>query len=135
MSVHSFSCANSLSDIILFLRCVHELFPAIKPRPAMTHSTECVFCNVKQVLKEISFSEPRIPVYSNVTGRPFESASEIAGMLQRQLVEPVMWERIMENFKESGKNKLYECGPGQQLKAMIKRIDLGMWKSVKNSSV
>ena len=94
-----------------------------------------MFCNPKQVLKQISFSEPRIPVYSNVTGRPFESASEIAGMLQRQLVEPVMWERLMDNFKESGKTKLYECGPGQQLKAMIKRIDLGMWKSMKNSTV
>jgi [acyl-carrier-protein] S-malonyltransferase len=87
------------------------------------------------VLKQVSFSEPRIPVYSNVTGEPLESADQIAGMLQRQLVEPVMWEKTMENLKGVGKNRLYECGPGQQLKAMCKRIDLAMWKAMKNSTV
>lgn len=74
-------------------------------------------------------------MYSNVTGQPFGSAAEIAGMLKRQLVEPVMWEAIMKNMQTDGKTKLYECGPGQQLKAMCKRIDLGMWKAFKNATV
>jgi len=88
-------------------------------------------CGCEQVLAEVTFNEPRIPVYSNVTGKPFESGGEVAGMLQRQLVEPVMWERTMKNLQSDGKTQLFECGPGQQLKAMCKRIDSAMWKAFK----
>eukprot|EP00873_Tetraselmis_striata_P035122 jgi/Tetstr1/455386/TSEL_042218.t1 len=86
---------------------------------------------LEKVLAEVTFNEPRIPVYSNVTGKPFESGGEVAGMLQRQLVEPVMWERTMKNLQSDGKTQLFECGPGQQLKAMCKRIDSAMWKAFK----
>ncbi len=36
-----------------------------------------------------------MPVYSNVTGAPFGAAEEIPGMLARQLVESVQWERTL----------------------------------------
>ena len=39
---------------------------------------------------------PRIPVFSNVTGKPFRGPEEIAGMLCRQLVEPVQWESTLK---------------------------------------
>ena len=32
----------------------------------------------------------------------------------------------------AGKNQLYELGPGQQIKAMTKRIDAGAWGAFKN---
>jgi [acyl-carrier-protein] S-malonyltransferase len=83
----------------------------------------------------VKFNEPKIQVYSNVTGKPFDSSAEIAAMLQRQLVEPVMWERTMRNLQSDGRTQLFECGPGQQLKAMCKRIDSTMWKAFKNITV
>ena len=114
------------------------LTPALTANPTeqqpQINSSDRTLCLI-QVLAEVTFKEPRIPVYSNVTGKPFETAEEMAGMLQRQLVEPVMWESTMKNLKADGKTSLYECGPGQQLKAMCKRIDLGMWKEFKNISV
>jgi hypothetical protein len=32
----------------------------------------------------------------------------------------------------AGKNQLHELGPGQQIKAMVKRIDNAAWAAFKN---
>jgi [acyl-carrier-protein] S-malonyltransferase len=87
---------------------------------------------VKQVLGEVTFATPRIPVYSNVTGQPFSDAGSICGLLARQLVEPVRWEGSVKAMIGAGKTSLYELGPGAQIKAMVKRIDGNVWKSVVN---
>lgn len=46
-------------------------------------------------------------------------------LLVRQLVEPVNWMKTIQNiFKErTCSSKIYEVGPGRQLRAMINRID------------
>ena len=87
-----------------------------------------------QALKAVKFNEPRIPVFSNVTATPFPEVASIPGMLARQLVEPVKWEDILLNLLKLEKNQIYECGPGQQLKAMMKRISTPAWKDMKNVS-
>jgi len=88
------------------------------------------------VLGSVTIKEPRIPVYSNVTGQPFGSAAEIPAMLARQLVEPVRWEGTLAVLVHNAKkDKLYELGPGAQIKAMVKRVDMGVWKAMKNISV
>ena len=87
---------------------------------------------LKAVLAEVTFKEPRIPVYSNVTGQPFPDAASIPALLARQLTEAVMWEGSVKALVASGKNQLYELGPSQQIKAMVKRIDPTVWQSTKN---
>lgn len=87
-----------------------------------------------QVLGEVQFKEPRIPVFSNVTAQPFTSAAAIPDMLARQLVEPVKWENILAEMARLGKNQVYELGPGTQLKAMMKRVDQQVWKTMQNVS-
>ncbi len=107
--------------------------------------------------QQVTFNEPRIPVYSNVTGAPFPNAAAIPELLARQLVEPVQWEgsvkvRLMRAVSSAaappltriilhpypqamisaGKKELFELGPGAQIKAMVKRIDGAVWKDVKN---
>ncbi len=37
--------------------------------------------------------------------------------------------------RDAGKSQLAELGPGAQIKAMVKRIDMGVWKAMKNVSV
>ncbi|KAK2076516.1 hypothetical protein QBZ16_001042 [Prototheca wickerhamii] len=73
---------------------------------------------LEEVLASVEIRDPRIPVYSNVTGKPFKNGAEIAALLPRQLVEPVKWEPSL--------------GPGAQIKAMVKRIDPGAWGAFKN---
>ena len=84
------------------------------------------------VLDTITISDPVIPVYSNVTGERFKDAAHIRELLPRQLVEPVRWEPTLRTLIESGKTQLHELGPGQQIKAMVKRIDNAVWKAFKN---
>lgn len=49
----------------------------------------------------------------------------IHSLLVRQLVEPVNWMKTIQNiFKERTSSiKIYEVGPGRQLRTMISRID------------
>lgn len=85
-----------------------------------------------QVLDSITINDPVITVYSNVTGEPFKDAEHIRQLLPRQLVEPVRWEFCLKALVASGKNRLYELGPGAQIKAMVRRIDNSVWSSFKN---
>lgn len=55
-----------------------------------------------QVLASVQIKDPRIPVYSNVTGKPFKDAKEIAALLPRQLVEPVRWEPSIRALLAAG---------------------------------
>jgi [acyl-carrier-protein] S-malonyltransferase len=88
------------------------------------------------VLATVTFREPRIPVYSNVTAAPFSRAEHIPGMLARQLVEPVRWEGTITGLvKDAKKEQLFELGPGAQIKAMVKRIDMPVWKAMRSISV
>ncbi len=77
-----------------------------------------------------------MPVYSNVSGEPFGSAGDIPALLARQLVEPVRWEGTLGALvRGARKERLYELGPGAQIKAMVKRVDMGVWKAMRNISV
>ena len=89
-------------------------------------------CALLKVPHQATIKEPRIPVYSNVTGLPFVSADTISELLARQLTEPVQWEGSVKALVSAGKRELLELGPGTQIKAMIKRIDGEVWKSVRN---
>ena len=53
------------------------------------------------------------------------SLSLSRSLLVRQLVEPVNWSKTIQNISKgrTRNNKLYEVGPGKQLRAMIYRID------------
>lgn len=92
--------------------------------------------NLEKALSTVKLNKPRIPVYSNVTAKPFpEEEAEIKKLLMRQLVEPVQWESLAKELISQGKNSLHELGPGQQIKAMVKRIDQATWKKFKNVNV
>jgi len=71
---------------------------------------------------DISLPE-HVALYSNVTGKPYESVAEMRALLKRQVVEPVAWEAGMKNLIAMGVTRIYETGPGMQLRAMLKRID------------
>ena len=86
-----------------------------------------------QTLQGVTLHAPRLPVISNVTGLPVQSAEEIQQLLARQLVEPVQWESTLKYLiGPMQKSQLYELGPGQQIKAMCKRISPAVVKAFTN---
>jgi [acyl-carrier-protein] S-malonyltransferase len=80
-----------------------------------------------KTLDEAEIKMPSIAVYSNVTGKPYESVEEIKTLLKRQLLEPVRWEQGTQHLVTIGCKQYVEAGPGKQLKAMMRRIDQDAW--------
>jgi len=65
--------------------------------------------------------EPRIPVVSNFTARPVESADDIAPTLLKQIVSPVMWEDSVTYLLERGVDTFIELGPGKALSGFVRK--------------
>ena len=73
---------------------------------------------LEKALTDAKISQPRIPVYSNVTGEIISDFQKIPEMLAEQLVSPVRWEDTLRNLLKDGKDQLYELGPKTQIKSM-----------------
>ncbi|RSM99142.1 [acyl-carrier-protein] S-malonyltransferase [Nonomuraea sp. WAC 01424] len=67
-----------------------------------------------EALDGVRIAEPRVPVISNVTGRPYEAA-EAAGLLRRQICNPVRWVDSLRYLMGRGVRELEEIGPGDVL--------------------
>lgn len=74
-------------------------------------------------LSAVPLSKPRIPVVSNVDGRPHDDPEEIRQLLVRQVVSPVLWEDSLRYLLGGGFDTFYEVGPGRVLKGLLKRTD------------
>lgn len=74
-------------------------------------------------LASVSWSQPRVPVFSNVTAQPVQSASEIPELLSRQLESPVRWTESVLAMRAAGIERFVECGAGEVLIGLLKRID------------
>ena len=71
-------------------------------------------------LDAFSFSDPSIPVWSNVSGRKYEG--NIKAALALQIKSPVRWTDIVEDMIRSGVTCFIEIGPGSTLTGLIRRI-------------
>lgn len=77
----------------------------------------------EKFLSGIEFSEPKVAVFTNVTGERVDDPDTIREMLVKQVVSPVKWELCVRNAAKLGADQYYECGPGGVLAGLAKRID------------
>ncbi len=77
----------------------------------------------EKFLNTIEFKEPKLAVFTNVTGNRVSDPKEIKEMLVKQVVSPVKWELCVRNAAKLGIEQYYECGPGGVLTGLAKRID------------
>ena len=85
---------------------------------------------LKAALDAADITMPSIPVYSNVTGKPYEDAAQIRALLEEQMVGSVLWEQSVGHMRaHHACAKYVETGPGKQLKAMMRRIDNDTWQA------
>lgn len=76
------------------------------------------------VLDEVTFHAPRLPVLSNVTGRPHSSdPALIKESMLRQVTESVHWNDSIKFALAAGNDNFIEFGPGKVLSGLVKRID------------
>ena len=78
---------------------------------------------LKSHMAGMKFHPARIPVWSNVTGKPHDADPDnIPDLLARQVVEPVLWEDLMQGILAGGDKRFFEVGPGKVLAGLLKRI-------------
>ncbi len=76
------------------------------------------------LLEEYFPAPPRIPLYANLTGLPYEGdAAQYRTLLSEQIKNPVRWETIVRNMSNDGVDTFFEVGPGNVLSGLIKKID------------
>ena len=90
---------------------------------------------LREALADAKITEPKIAVYSNVTGTFFKDAASIPDALAAQLVSPVRWEDTLRALVAEGKDEMYELGPMKQIKAMARRVSAEAAAKFKNVDV
>ncbi|KAJ3070179.1 hypothetical protein HDU98_006796 [Podochytrium sp. JEL0797] len=76
---------------------------------------------MRPALEATNFKEPIIDVISNVTGRPFKSASEIGPSLIDQITKTVQWQRCVQYARDDFVDEWVAIGPSKVLSNLLKR--------------
>ncbi|MEJ2502199.1 MAG: ACP S-malonyltransferase [Gemmatimonadota bacterium] len=84
---------------------------------------EAAEAGLREYLDEVTFSELRVPVVSNVTAEPVSDPAEAQRLLVEQLTSPVRWTASMRTMRERGVQRFVELGPGRVLAGLLRRID------------
>ena len=74
-------------------------------------------------INKTEFHKPFCPIYQNVTAQASVEPEIIRENLLKQLTAPVRWTQSVQNMIADGANEFYECGPGDVLKGLIRKID------------
>jgi [acyl-carrier-protein] S-malonyltransferase len=77
-------------------------------------------------IAKTNFQDLRVPIVANVDALQHTAASEVTGLLARQMVSPVLWEQSLNTLIESGVEQFYEIGAGRVLAGTLKRVSRKM---------
>ena len=75
------------------------------------------------VLDAVDFRAPDVPVVHNVDATISTHAATIREKLMRQVCSPVRWTDCVTTIRNRGVDRLLECGPGNVLAGLVRRID------------
>ena len=68
-----------------------------------------------------TFSAGRLPVYANLTAKPY-AAAQTAETMSAQICSPVRWQETIENLIAEGFTDFIEVGAGKTLSGLVKKI-------------
>jgi [acyl-carrier-protein] S-malonyltransferase len=84
--------------------------------PFMNEASE----SISVYLKNEQLGNTRIPIYANVTAKLYDDPKKL---LAKQINNPVLWQKTIENMTEDGFDTFIEVGPGKTLSGLIKKIN------------
>lgn len=74
------------------------------------------------VLALTEINDPALPIVANVTADYEQTANEVRANLAHQVAGPVRWVETINRLYADGYTTFVECGPGNVLAGLIKRI-------------
>jgi [acyl-carrier-protein] S-malonyltransferase len=74
-------------------------------------------------LGRVKFSDPRVPVITNVEAAPNASGARIPALLQQQVTAPVRFIESVKQLATLGVTRVVEIGPGSVLTGLVARIE------------
>jgi [acyl-carrier-protein] S-malonyltransferase len=77
------------------------------------------------LLQQTAFHAPVIPVIQNAQATIASDVAAIRQALIDQLCQPVRWTQSMQMVADMGIRQLVECGPGNVLVGLAKRMPQG----------
>jgi [acyl-carrier-protein] S-malonyltransferase len=78
---------------------------------------------LREVLGQVAFKRPTVPVVSNVEASANQDPGRLVELLVSQVVSPVRWTESVQAMRALGVDRFVEVGPGRVLSGLIKRID------------
>ena len=76
-----------------------------------------------EIVANLSFHEPVIPVIGNTNAQPLTTAESVKAELLRQLCNCVQWQRSVGYMINEGVSTFIEIGPNKILTGLIRRIN------------
>ena len=81
---------------------------------------------LREHLSSVDFSDPAIPVVTNVRAAPVTSGDEARDLLVKQLTAPVRWSASVAAMVDAGVDRFMELGPGNVLAGLNRRNAKGL---------
>jgi [acyl-carrier-protein] S-malonyltransferase len=74
-------------------------------------------------MESIEWSDPRVPMASNASGKLVTSAGDLRQALIDQIASPVLWVDCVRTLVGAGCRTFLELGPGRVLGGLVRQID------------
>jgi [acyl-carrier-protein] S-malonyltransferase len=78
---------------------------------------------LREAIAGLTIAAPKIPVIHNVYALTESDPAKIADLLVQQISSPVQWVSCVKKMAESGVTYAVECGPGNVLSGLMRRIN------------
>jgi [acyl-carrier-protein] S-malonyltransferase len=76
-------------------------------------------------IREIAWSDPRVPVAANARGELVSDAESVQAALVEQIASPVRWVECVRSLSAAGAETFLEVGPGRVLGGLVRQIQPG----------
>lgn len=77
---------------------------------------------LEAAINSTTFNNPICPIYQNYVAKAVSEVNEIKQNLISQLTAPVLWTQTVQAMLDDGASEFIECGPGNVLQGLIKKI-------------
>lgn len=77
---------------------------------------------LEAAINSTTFNNPICPIYQNYVAKAVSEVNEIKQNLISQLTAPVLWTQTVQAMLDGGASEFIECGPGNVLQGLIRKI-------------